>query len=101
MEPIAISIGKDRSSHQDLDRCWVLLVAALLMLTCSGCSRGGNAMRVVAPVTVQKLRTPSENNTLSREHKVVIDLSEAALEAGFGKVVDRCMADSDHHCIVV
>jgi hypothetical protein len=55
----------------------------------------------MAPATVQKLRTPPENNTLSREHTVVIALSEAALEAGFRKVVDRCMADSDHHCTIL
>jgi Domain of unknown function (DUF4349) len=96
-----MSIGKDRLSHQDSGRFRVLLVAALLLLTCSGCSRGGNAMRVMTPATVQKLRTPSETNTLSREHTVVVDLSEAALEAGFRKLVDRCMADSDHHCTIL
>jgi hypothetical protein len=101
MEPISMSIGKDRPSHQNLGPFRVWLVAALLLLSCSGCSRGGNAMRVMAPATVQKLRTPPENNTLSREHTIVIDLSDAALETGFRKVVDRCMADSDHHCTIL
>jgi len=53
-----MSIGKDRPSHKDSGCFRVLLVTALLLLACSGCSRGGNAMRVMAPVTVQKLRTP-------------------------------------------
>ena len=101
MEPIAVSVGKPRSSHQGFGSFRVLLVATFVLLTCLGCSRGGYAARVVAPATVQQLGTPSENNTLSREHTVVIDLSEAALEAGFRKVVDRCMADSDHHCTIL
>src|ERR1700738_614501 len=96
-----MSIGKDRPRHQNLSPFRVLLVAALLLLSCSGCSRGGNAMRVMAPETVQKLRAPPGNNTLSREHTVVIDLSEAALETGFRKVVDRCTSDSDHHCTIL
>jgi len=96
-----MSIWKDRPSRQNLGRFRVLLAATLLLLTCSGCSRGGNAARVMAPMTVQNLRTPPENNTLSREHTVVIDVSEAALETGFRKVVDRCMADSDHHCTIL
>jgi hypothetical protein len=96
-----MSIGKDRPSRLDSGYLRVLLVATLLLLTCSGCSRGGNAMRVMAPATVQQLRTPPENNTLSREHTVVIDVSDATLETGFRKEVDRCMADSDHHCTVL
>lgn len=87
--------------YRDSGWLQVLLAATLLLLTCSGCSRGGYAARVMTPATAQKLGTTSESNTLSREHTVVIDLSETALEAGFRKVVDRCMADSDHHCTIL
>jgi hypothetical protein len=96
-----MSIGKGRPSHHLSDRFRVLMVAALLLLTCSGCSRGGYAARVMAPAMNQKAGAASDHGTLSREHTVVIDLSEAALETGFRKVVDRCMADSDHHCTIL
>jgi inorganic triphosphatase YgiF len=56
---------------------------------------------MMAPVMIQKAGAPSDHDTLSREHKVVIDVSETALETGFRKVVDRCMKDSDHHCTIL
>jgi Domain of unknown function (DUF4349) len=101
MEPIAVSVGKHRSSHQDLGRSRVLLVATLLLLTCSGCSRGGYAARVMTPAMNQKAVAASDHSTLSREHTVVIDVPETGLETEFRKVVDRCIADSDHHCTIL
>jgi hypothetical protein len=67
------------------------MLVTFLVIAGSGCSRGGNATRsLMAPVMVQKLGASSDHCTLSREHTVVIDVSERALETGFRRVVDRC-----------
>lgn len=40
-------------------------------------------------------------NTLSREHNLVLDVSESQLEGPFGQVLDRCRTDVQHHCTIM
>jgi hypothetical protein len=80
---------------------WTCLDAALgiiiLTIAFSGCS-GGNASRAyTAPSMVsQKDRAASDQNTLSREHTIAINLPESDLGPRFSQVTDRCSADSAH-----
>jgi hypothetical protein len=46
-------------------------------------------------------RVSQEHGTLSREHSVTIDVPEIELETRFRRVVDRCTADSAHHCMLL
>jgi hypothetical protein len=97
-----ISTGNDRPRHYDSGRFRVLMLATFLVIAGSGCSRGANTTRaLMAPLMIQKAGAPFDHSTLSREHTVVIDVSETALETGFRRVVDRCTADSDHHCTIL
>jgi hypothetical protein len=49
----------------------------------------------------QKDRAASDQNTLSREHTIAINLPESDLGARFSQVTDRCSADSAHHCTIL
>lgn len=40
-------------------------------------------------------------NTLSREHNLVLDVSESQLEGRFGQVLDRCRTDAQRHCTIM
>jgi len=44
---------------------------------------------------------PPEHSTLSRQHSVVVDVPEDALEGSFHRVSARCETDAVHHCTIL
>ncbi len=74
------------------------------MAILGGCSRGSASHAFMAPAMVapkQRALAAAERSTLSREHSATIDVPESELETQFRRVVDRCTANSDHHCTIL
>ena len=79
----------------------ICAVAAVSAATIAACSNQNPARTGQLPLMVQKERSPPGQSTLSREHSAEIDVPESALTASFRRVIDRCTADSAHHCTIL
>jgi hypothetical protein len=80
-----------------------LLLLTLLVVVGAACSRNEVARNATpAGVMAKQARALQEpGNTLSREHSVTVDVPETELESRFRRMVDRCTADSAHHCTIL
>jgi hypothetical protein len=69
----------------------------------SACSRNDTPRGGMPAVMLSKAPhvPPEHGSTLSREHAVVIDVTETELETKFRSVADHCTADSAHHCTIL
>ena len=77
-------------------------VTFLVVTVLFGCSRTSASHAFMAPLSVaKKERAAPESGTLSREHSIVIDVPETELDLRFGRLTDRCTADSVHHCTIL
>ncbi len=76
----------------------VVVLAALVGVGCGA----KNAPRYVqnemaAPAAAMKVHA----STLSREHSLMLDVSESEIATKFGRVSDRCAQDTQHHCTIL
>src|ERR1700690_3820301 len=84
----------------------VATVVVLTALVGVGCAKE-NAPRVAqAQMAVPAPPPPvatlaRQSSTLAREHSLVLEVSESALEGQFGKVLDRCTTDVQHTCTIM
>jgi hypothetical protein len=71
--------------------------AVLTTIAMSACSRNELARSGAA----LDLRADQDHATLSREHRVTVEVPETELDARFQRLADRCKTDSAHHCTIL
>jgi hypothetical protein len=76
---------------------WTLMLAGAFAAT--GCSAPGTGYTTQALIR-SEAGAPAKS-TLTREHRVVVDIPEAQLESGFQRVAARCTSDTAHHCTIL
>jgi hypothetical protein len=77
-----------------------MLTLPLASIVVSACS-GHSASRTAPAAMFAQSEAGAAKSTLSREHMVVVDIPEAQLEAGFQRLVSRCVSDTAHHCTIL
>jgi hypothetical protein len=76
-------------------------LAAVSAVAIAGCSNQHAAGAGQLPLIAQMNRAAQGQGTLSREHSAEIDVPESDLTSSFRHVMDRCAADSEHHCVIL
>ena len=80
----------------------LIVIVVVAGVIAAGCSRNGDSRVPVGPLGASQVsHLQSEPSTLSREHRVVIDVPETELEQRFHRLADRCTADAAHHCTIL